>query len=67
MSKQKLNPAKFAREVKQEALRVSWPSRKETLISAGIVLTITAVASLFFMTVDSLAAWLIQLILGIGR
>jgi preprotein translocase subunit SecE len=67
LSKKKLNPAKFAREVKQEALRVSWPSRRETAMSAAIVLIITFVASLFFVTIDSLAAWIIQLILGIGR
>lgn len=67
MSAKKFNPAKFAREVKQEAVRVSWPSRKETLTSTAIVLAITAFSSLFFVAVDSVIALLIQLILGIGR
>jgi preprotein translocase subunit SecE len=67
LSKKKFNPAKFAREVKQEATRVSWPSRKETITSTAIVLGITAFASLFFVSVDSIIALLIQLILGIGR
>ena len=67
MSAKKFNPAKFAREVKQEAVRVSWPSRKETLTSTLIVLAITAFSSLFFVAVDSVIALLIQLILGIGR
>ena len=66
MSNSKFNPAKFSREVKQEAARVSWPSRKETLTSTAIVLVITVIASLFFVMVDGLAAWVIQLILGFG-
>jgi preprotein translocase subunit SecE len=66
LSNSKFNPAKFAREVKQEASRVSWPSRRETLTSTAIVLTITVIASLFFVMVDGLAAWVIRLILGFG-
>ncbi len=66
LSAKKFNPAKFAREVKQEAMRVSWPSRRETITSTAIVLGITTFASIFFVSVDSIIALLIGLILGIG-
>ena len=60
------NPAKFIREVRQEASRVVWPTRKETLVSTAMVLTLVVIASLFFLLVDSLISWLVRLILGMG-
>ncbi|MBE9604248.1 preprotein translocase subunit SecE [Acetobacteraceae bacterium H6797] len=53
----KLDPALFIREVRQEVARVTWPSRKETLITTGLVLGLSALAAVFFLLVD----WLIQL------
>ena len=60
------SPAEFVRQVKQEALKVSWASRKETGISTMMVLALVIVASIFFLVVDSLISWGIQLFLGIG-
>ncbi len=60
------NPAKFMREVRQEASRVVWPTRKETLVSTAMVLVLVVVASLFFLLADSLISWLIRMILGMG-
>ena len=51
------NPAGYLREVRQEIGRVTWPSRKETLITTGLVLALSALAAVFFLVVD----WLIQL------
>ena len=62
----KLNPAHFVREVRQEASRVTWPSRKETLITTGLVLGLSALAAIFFLVVDQLIQLAMRLIFGIG-
>ena len=48
----KTNPAQFVRQVRQEANKVTWPTRKETGFA------------LFFLAVDGVIAFLVQLILG---
>ena len=61
-----LNPAKFAREVRQEAKRVIWPTRRETMISTAMVMVLALVASVFFVIMDSLIGLVVQNVLGIG-
>lgn len=61
-----LNPAKFIREVRQEVGKVSWPTRKETLISTVMVLVMALVAALFFLLVDGFFSWAIRAILGLA-
>ena len=61
------NPGEFVRQVRQEASKVTWPSRKETLTSMGMVLAMVAFAALFFFVVDLVLAELVQLVLGAGR
>ncbi len=62
----KLDPAQFVREVRQEASRVTWPSRKETLITTGLVLGLSALAAVFFLVVDQLIQLAMRLVFGIG-
>ena len=62
-----LNPAKFIREVRSEVSKVSWPSRKETVISTVMVLSLAAIASIIFFAVDSFFAWGVGQILGLGK
>ena len=50
----KLDPAQFVREVRQEVAKVTWPTRKETLITTGLVLAMSALAAIFFLVVDQL-------------
>jgi preprotein translocase subunit SecE len=45
-------PAKFAREVRGEVAKVTWPSRKETMITTLLVFAMAAVTSIFFFVVD---------------
>lgn len=45
-------PAKFVREVRAEAAKVTWPSRRETLVTTGLVLAMAALTALFFFAVD---------------
>ncbi|MCI5050081.1 MAG: preprotein translocase subunit SecE [Rickettsiales bacterium] len=60
------NPAKFVREVRQETSKVTWPTRKETGVSTAMILVLVFISAIFFLLVDNIAAWGVQLILGIG-
>lgn len=60
------NPVQYIKEVKQEAQKVTWPSRKETVTSTIAVLIMVALASLFLYVSDQILAYLVSLILGIG-
>ena len=60
-----LNPAKFIREVRQEADKITWPTRRETLISTAMVLMLVALAATFFVLVDWFIGTVIRLIIGI--
>lgn len=62
----KTSPAQFIREVRQEAGKVTWPTRKETGITTAMVFVMVVLAALFFFLVDTVVAKLIQLVLGLG-
>lgn len=62
----KTSPAQFVQQVRSEAKKVSWPSRKETTVSTIMVFVMVALASVFFFVVDQLLAWGVQLIFGVG-
>ena len=59
------NPLKFMQEVRQEAGKITWPTRNETLISTVMVLVMAALASVFFLASDQVISWLVQLMLSI--
>jgi preprotein translocase subunit SecE len=61
-----LDPAQFVREVRQEVARVTWPTRKETLITTGLVLALSALAAVFFMVVDWIIAFAMRMLFGLG-
>jgi preprotein translocase subunit SecE len=47
------NPVEFLREVRDEARKVTWPTRREMGISTIMVVIMVVVASLFFLAVDA--------------
>ena len=57
------NHLKFIQEVKQEAFRVTWPTGKETLQGTLMVVAMAIVASLFFLLLDQVLKFLLELIL----
>jgi len=57
------NPLKFIQEVKQEAFKVTWPTGKETLQGTLMVVAMAIVASLFFLLLDQVLKFLLELIL----
>ena len=60
------NPLKFIQDVKQEAFKVTWPSRKETLQGTLMVVAMAIVASIFFLLIDQIFKFFLDLILKIG-
>jgi len=56
----------FVRQVRQEANKVTWPTRTETIQSTLMVMAMVAFAALFFFVVDLGLAELVQLALSGG-
>jgi preprotein translocase subunit SecE len=61
------SPAQFVREVRQEMAKVTWPTRKELLVTTVSVFGMAIACALFFFAVDQGIAVVVEFILGIGR
>ena len=62
----KTSPFEFAQQVRQEVAKVTWPTRKETLISTGMVFVMVFVSALFFFVLDQVLHHIVRLIMGLG-
>lgn len=62
----KTNPFEFMQQVRQEANKVTWPSRKEVGISTLMVVIFMVVAGIFFFITDTVIRWGIQFLLSLG-
>ena len=60
------NPLKFIQEVKQEAFKVTWPTGKETMQGTLMVLAMAIIASLFFLLLDQILKFFLELILKVS-
>ena len=63
----KINPIEFIQEVRNETEKVTWPTRKETMITTVMVFIMVVLAALFFLAADQILSWLVGLVLGIGQ
>ncbi len=61
------NPFEFIQQVRAEGAKVIWPTRRETLITTGLVLMLVVFTSLFFLLVDEVLRTIVSLALGFGR
>ncbi len=61
----KVSPFKFLQEVRAEAQKVTWPTRKETTITTIMVFVMVAFASIFFFAADQIIRFLVTFLLGI--
>ena len=48
----KTSPVEFVQEVRDEAKKITWPSRKEIMVSTVMVMIMVTAAALFFLLVD---------------
>ena len=60
------NPFKFIQEVKQEAFKVTWPSSKETMQGTLMVVAMAIVASIFFLLLDQVLKFFLELLLKVS-
>ena len=60
------NPLQFIQEVKQEAFKVTWPTGKETLQGSLMVVAMAIIAALFFLMLDQILKFLLELLLKLG-
>ena len=61
-----LDIVKFMREVRVEAAKTTWPSRKETLQTTGLVLAMVVITAAFFLTVDQVIGAGMRALFGAG-
>ncbi len=61
-----INPLKFFQEVKQEAFRVTWPTKKDTITGSLMVFVLASLAAVFFLLLDQILKFFLDLILTIN-
>jgi preprotein translocase subunit SecE len=60
------DPLKFARDVRSEMTKVTWPSRRETLVTTGLVFAMAALAAVFFFVADQVFGFGVSALFGHG-
>jgi len=60
------NPLRFLQEVKQEAFKITWPTKKDTLTGSLMVFVLASLASVFFLLLDQILRFFLNLILTIN-
>ena len=60
------NPLRFLQEVKQEAFKITWPTKKDTVTGSLMVVSMAIVAALFFLLLDQILKYFLELILKIS-
>jgi preprotein translocase subunit SecE len=60
------NPFQFLQQVRTEASKVTWPTRRETTITTVMVFIMAVLAAVFFLLVDAVLSWGVGLVLGVG-
>ena len=62
----KTSPFQFFQQVRQETSKVTWPTRKETMISTVMVFVMVFIAAIFFFAVDQVLSAGVKLAFGLG-
>ena len=61
-----INPLKFIQSVKQEAFKVTWPTRKDVIVGSLMVFVLATIAAIFFLLLDQIYKFFLDLILTIN-
>jgi preprotein translocase subunit SecE len=61
------NPFEFIQQVRTEVAKVTWPTRRETVITTVMVLLMSIAAALFFLAADWVFSMFVTMIFGLGR
>ena len=67
MASKTTNPFTFLQQVRAEGAKVTWPTRRETMISTLMVVAMAFLAAIFFFAADQIMSLAVEFILGLGR
>jgi preprotein translocase subunit SecE len=67
MASKTTNPFTFLQQVRAEGSKVTWPTRRETLVSSLMVIAMSFLAAIFFFAADQIMSLGVEFILGLGR
>ncbi len=62
----KVSPGEFVRQVRAETAKVSWPTRRETVLTAVMVLIMTTLLAIFFLGVDQILGQIVKFLLSLA-
>ncbi len=62
----RVSPGQFVEQVRREVAKVTWPSRKETMITTAMVFVFVILSAIFFFFVDQVMSILVKFVLGLG-
>ena len=60
------NPLRFLQEVKQEAFKITWPTKKDTMTGALMVFGLASIAAIFFLLLDQILRFLLNIVLNLS-
>ena len=60
------NPVEFVREVRAEVSKVTWPTRRETMITTSMVFVFVVIAAVFFLLADKIIGFAVRVLLGVS-
>jgi preprotein translocase subunit SecE len=63
----KTSATEYIQQVRQEVARVTWPSRKETMVTTAMVFAMVFVAATFFFLVDQALSAGVRFVFGVGH
>ncbi|HTG38310.1 preprotein translocase subunit SecE [Sphingomonas sp.] len=63
----KTSPVEFMRQVRAETAKVAWPTRRETVMTAVMVVIMTALLALFFLGVDTIFDSIVKSLLSLAQ
>jgi preprotein translocase subunit SecE len=63
----KTSPIEFFQQVRQEVSRVTWPTRKETIVTTAMVFVMVFIAAAFFFVVDQAFSMGVRAVFGLGQ
>ena len=60
------NPLRFLQEVKQEAFKITWPTKKDTVTGSLMVFVLASLAAVFFLLLDQILKFFLEIILKVS-
>jgi preprotein translocase subunit SecE len=64
--KPRVSPGEFVRQVRAEIAKVSWPTRRETLMTTIMVLIMTTLLAVFFLGIDQVLGRFVKFLLSLA-